>query len=81
MVAYAVGEMSRQVPVTGDSDEGNIISEENLQPTSSSSSSNNVTRSINRMPSSSTVVRQRRQKPAAATDTCYEVVTAWVHPR
>ena len=65
MVAYAVGEMSRQVPTARDN-EGSIGES---QPPS-------ITRSISRE-QSSTGVRHRRQNSAS----CYEVVTAWVHPR
>lgn len=75
MVAYAVGEMTRQLPTTGDSEE-NINENENQQPSSSSSNGSNVTKSIIRR-HSSTVTRYRRPVPAS----CYEVVTAWVHPR
>ena len=65
MVAYAVGEMSRQVPTARDSEES-IGESQQLS----------ITRTISRE-QSSTGVEHRRQNPAL----CYEVVTAWVHPR
>jgi hypothetical protein len=73
MVAYAVGEMSRHVPTAQEDSGEDRMSEENQRPSSSSS----ITRSSSRRPSS-TAVRHRRQRPLAS---CYEVVTAWVHPR
>ena len=69
MVAYAVGEMSRLVPAARDSEEESIS--DNQQPSRS-----RVARSISRG-QPSTVARHRKQKPVS----CYEVVTAWVHPR
>ena len=74
MVAYAVGEMSRQVPVARDSEDA--ISENHHQPIAASSSSS-ITRSISRGQSSMVLRHGRWQKPPAS---CYEVVTAWVHP-
>ena len=74
MVAYAVGEMSRHVPTAQDSEVQSVSDhEENQQPNSSSITSNNISRR-----QSSTAVRHRKQRPPAS---CYEVVTAWVHPR
>ena len=82
MVAYAVGEMSRHVPTAQDGEVQSISDhEENQQPNNSgrsiaSSSSSSSSSIIRRQ--SSTAVRYGRQRPPAS---CYEVVTAWVHPR
>lgn len=81
MVAYAVGEMSRHVPTAQDSEVESIgdHESENQQPNSSGGSITTTSSSssiIRRQ--SSTAVRCRRQRPPAS---CYEVVTAWVHPR
>ena len=82
MVAYAVGEMSRHVPTAQDGEVESIgdHESENQQPNSSGGSittSSGSSSSIIRR-QSSTAVRCRRQRPPAS---CYEVVTAWVHPR
>ena len=80
MVAYAVGEMSRHVPTAQDGEVQSISDhEENQQSNSSGGSiaSSSSSSSIIRRQSSA-AVRYRRQRPPAS---CYEVVTAWVHPR
>ena len=80
MVAYAVGEMTRQLPTIEECVADERASDEiggggggSSSSGSSSSSSGGVSRE-----QSSTVARHR--KPRTVTS-CYEVVTAWVHPR